>query len=102
MHKLKQTITLGAVVLTSAAAATAIGAYRSSAAMMSEAGISSMMRGRTSNDRDMLSSEMRGGMMGRRGGMMGHCSDMMSGDSRGARPNDQWRNGGRSDPDKDK
>jgi hypothetical protein len=96
MRKLKQTITLAAAVLISAIVATAISAHRPSAAMMGKAGVGSMMRGGTSNDHDMRN----GSMMGHSSGMMGHCGRMMSGDSRGARPNDQRRNGGQSDSDK--
>lgn len=43
---------------------------------------------------------MGGGMMGRRSEMMGPCGDMMQGNNRGDRPNDQWRNGGPSEGDK--
>jgi hypothetical protein len=88
MRKQTRITTLAAAFLLTATAATAINAHQSSAAIMG--GFTSVMRG-----------EMRGsGMMGRGGGMMGHCGSMMQGDGRDARPNDQWRNGAPSAPDK--
>jgi hypothetical protein len=99
MFKVENAIALAAATLTVAIVATTIDTGRSWAAMMRSGSSGAMMIG-GNDDHGTMSGAMRSNMMGRGGGMMGHCASMMSGDSRGMRPNDQWRNGSRSDPDK--
>jgi hypothetical protein len=70
------------------------------AAFFTVTAISAVVYARDSDDTS--GSMMRGGMMskGMMGGghmmgmsrMMGHCGDMMRGESRNGRPNEQWRN----------
>jgi|GEM_PF-2221923 len=61
----------------------------------------SMMGGGMMGGGMMDGGMMGGGMMGRMmSGMMGNADAMMHRSSRGGRPNEQWRNDGRSMPDR--
>jgi hypothetical protein len=99
MFKVENAIVVAAATVTVAMVATTIDTGRSWAAMMRSGSFGAMMIG-GHDDHGMMSGTMRSRMMGRGGGMMGHCTSMMSGDSRGSRPNDQWRNGIPSEPNK--